>query len=85
MPDQYIDVRLEIETTELARHQDPSAYLVETLRGKADAECEAAGAHLRTDWTPEFLIQHAQHRLTGRAVTLVASRWAVTTPHDLTH
>lgn len=85
MPDQYIDVRLEVETARLMAERDPTAYLVETLRNKADETCREAGAHLRTDWTPEFLIQHAQHRITGTPVTLIASRWAVTAPRDLTH
>lgn len=83
MADQYLDVRLEVETWRLLAEADPTRYLIETLRGKADEACDRAGAHLRTDCAPEFIVQQAQHRITGDAVTLVASRWPVVTRRDL--
>ena len=78
----YIDVTLEIHVADLAAQPDPTRYLWEVMRTKADDECAKAGAHLRTDSTPEVIVKQAHSALIGD-VTLVASRWAVDVPDSL--
>ena len=80
MRDAFVDVLLEIPTTDLAIQPDPSKYLFDRMRESADAICAEQGAQLRTDRAPEVVIREGRHPLLGTDMTLVASRWAVTVP-----
>lgn len=80
--DLYVDVTYEIPTSELAQKQDPSRYLLEVMRHRADALCDENGARLRTDRAPEVIIKEGKHVL-GWDMTLVASRWPVLAPDAL--
>lgn len=80
MRDLFIDVLLEIPVADLAHEADPTKALYDRMREAADAECDKAGAKLRTDRAPEVHIRQGRHPLLGLDMTLVASRWAVTAP-----
>lgn len=80
MRDIFIDVLLEVPTQDLAREADPTRYLWEQMRHKADETCAENGATLRTDRAPEVNIREGRHPLLGIDMTLVASRWAVIAP-----
>lgn len=77
--DVYVDVTYEISAHELRAMADPTRYLFEVMRDKADALCAESGARLRTDRAPEVIIKEAKHVL-GWEMTLVASRWAAVAP-----
>lgn len=80
MKDVFIDVTLEVPAAELARLDDPTAFLYGRMRDRADALCAENGARLRTDRAPEVVVQEGRHPLLGIDMTLVASRWAVVAP-----
>jgi hypothetical protein len=83
MRDIYVDVLLEVPVSELAVQSDPTRYLYEVMRLKADAMCAESGARLRTDRAPEVEVREGQHPITRQDVTLVASRWPVVAPDSL--
>lgn len=80
MRDVFMDVLLEIPTADLAGHDDPTRYLYEQMRRKADETCEENGARLRTDRAPEVIVRQGRHPLLGVDMVLIASRWAVVAP-----
>lgn len=80
MRDVFVDVLLEIPAADLAGQNDPTHYLYEQMRRKADQTCDENGARLRTDRTPEVVVRQGRHPLLGVDMVLVASRWAVIAP-----
>lgn len=80
--DAYIDVLLEVPVAQLARVADPARELWEQMRTKADQDCRAAGATLRTDVAPEVIVKQGHSSFVGD-VTLVASRWSVVVPESV--
>jgi hypothetical protein len=78
--DAFIDVLVEVPAADLAREADPTRFLYDVMRHKADAECATAGATLRTDRAPEVVVREGRHPLLHVDMTLVASRWAVVVP-----
>lgn len=80
MTDSFIDINLEIFTLELDKERDPTRYVWELARETADRHCAEAGGRLRTDRAPEIFVSEGLDRLTGQAITLVATRWAVVLP-----
>lgn len=83
MQDIFIDVLLEIPVSDLHAQDDPTRYLWERMRARADEECEKAGAQLRTDRAPEVVVKEGRHPLLQVDMTLVASRWAVVAPDSV--
>lgn len=81
MRDGFVEVLLEVPVAELRGLQDPTLELYERMRIAADAKCAEVGGWLRTDRSPEVMVQEARHPLIGD-LTLVASRWAVVVPED---
>jgi hypothetical protein len=81
--DVFVDVLLEIPTSDLALQDDPTKYLFDRMRDEADRLCDEGGAELRTDRAPEVVIRAGRHPLLGVDMTLVASRWAVLAPESL--
>jgi hypothetical protein len=80
MRDLFVDVLLEIPVADLRHQADPTRYLYERMRHRADEICHENGGRLRTDRAPEVHIRQGKHPLLGFDMTLVASRWAVTAP-----
>lgn len=80
MRDIFVDVLVEIPTRDLAQEADPTRYLYDLMRSRADELCAEGGARLRTDRAPEVHIREGRHPLLGIDMTLVASRWAVVAP-----
>lgn len=80
MRDMFIDVLLEVPAADLRQLDDPTRFLYERMRHRADELCEGNGARLRTDRSPEVHIREGRHPLLGIDMTLVASRWAVVAP-----
>ena len=83
MRDSFVDVFLEVPVADLQHEMDPTAYLYERMRERADQLCAENGARLRTDRAPEVRVQQGRHPLLGLDVTLVASRWAVVAPDSV--
>lgn len=84
MRDLFVDVTLEVPVADLALQPDPTRYLYERMRDSADRLCEQSGATLRTDRAPEVHVREGRHPLLGVDMTLVASRWAVVAPENVT-
>ena len=80
MRDSFVDVTLEVPATTLMLERDPSRYVFEKMRDKAQELCDASFGELRTDAKPEFLVQNAVDPTTGVDVVLCASRWPVVIP-----
>lgn len=80
MRDMFIDVLLEVPAVDLLHQEDPTRYLYERMRERADELCAENGARLRTDRSPEVHVREGRHPLLGLDMTLVASRWAVVAP-----
>lgn len=80
MRDIFIDVLLEVPTRDLGQQDDPTTYLYERMRHRADEICAEHGAQLRTDRQPEVHVREGRHPLLDIDMTLVASRWAVVAP-----
>ncbi len=80
MQDTFLDVTLEIRQKELDAADDPSALVLERLRGAADQLCQQVGGRLRTDRNPEVIIRNAEHKLTQESYVLIATRWAAVVP-----
>lgn len=80
MHDIYIDVLLEVPAVDLQHQADPTAYLYERMRTRADEMCTENGARLRTDRAPEVVVREGRHPLLDLDMVLVASRWAVVAP-----
>lgn len=83
MKDIFIDVTLELPTSDLFDLPDPTRFLIERLRSEADRECEGTGASVRTDRAPEFIVNEAIDPPTGKQMTLVAARFPVVAPDIL--
>lgn len=82
MRDTFVDVRLEVPVAELAGLSDAATQVLERMRDSADRLCAESGARLRTDRSPEIIVQQAIHPLLGD-MTLFASRWAVVAPESV--
>lgn len=80
MRDAFVDVTYEVPALELAMQRDPPSYVLERMRDRADALCAEQGARLRTDRSPEVIVNQAVERATGADTVLIASRWAVVVP-----
>lgn len=80
MRDTFLDVTLAVSQRELDVADDPSALVLEKMRGEADRVCMEVGGRLRTDRNPEVVIRNAEHKLTGERYVLLATRWAVVVP-----
>lgn len=80
MRDAFVDVMLEIPLFDLERQADEDRYIIERLRDAADAKCERAGAELRTDVIPEFVVEKGTLATTGEDYALIATRWACRIP-----
>lgn len=83
MRDIYMDVLLEVPVVDLQHQPDPTTYLLERMRTRADEMCAENGAQLRTDRAPEVVVREGRHPLLGLDMVLVASRWAVVAPERL--
>lgn len=83
MQDIYIDVLLEVPIADLQHQADPTAYLYERMRSRADEMCAENGASLRTDRAPEVVVREGRHPLLHLDMVLVASRWAVVAPEKV--
>lgn len=83
MRDMFVDVLLEVPARDLAALDDPSRFLYERMRTRADELCAESGARLRTDRAPAFRVVEARHPLLGVDMTLVATRWAVVAPDSV--
>lgn len=83
MQDIFVDVLLEVPTIDLAQQDDPTRYIFDRMRERADSLCAETGARLRTDRAPEVHIREGRHPLLGLDMTLVASRWPVVAPERL--
>lgn len=80
MRDVLIDVTYEISQLELMTERDPSGFLLEKMRGRADRLASEQGGYVRTDRAPEIVVKQAMDRLTSHPMVLVASRWAAVVP-----
>lgn len=83
MQDIFVDVLIEVPTQDLGQQDDPTRYLYERMRERADEVCAANGARVRTDRHPEVHVREGRHPLLGIDMTLVASRWAVVAPEHV--
>lgn len=83
MRDLFVDVTLEVPVSELSRVADPTKYLYDRMRLRADELCSEHGARLRTDRAPDVIVKQGRHPLLGIDMTLVASRWAVVAPESV--
>lgn len=83
MRDAFVDVLLEVPAADLRHVDDPTRFLYERMRSRADELCSEAGARLRTDRAPEVHIREGRHPLLGLDMTLVSSRWAVVAPESV--
>lgn len=81
MRDSFVDVTLEVPARVLMLERDPTRFVFEKMRVRAEALCDANFGRLRTDARPEFLIQNAVDPLTGSDMVLCASRWPVVIPN----
>jgi hypothetical protein len=79
--DVLLDVTLEVPRDDLTA-DGALAGVLEKLRGKADEQCQHVGGRLRTDREPQIVVQEAEHRLTGEAYVLFATRWAAVVPES---
>lgn len=80
MQDSFVEVTLEVPARTLMLQRDPSAYVFETMRDRADELCQANFGRLRTDRAPEIIVSNAVDRSTGADMVLCASRWPVVIP-----
>lgn len=83
MRDAFVDLLLEVTATELAQQDDPTRYLWERMRERADQVCGEQGARLRTDREPEVVVRQGKHPLLGFDMYLCATRWAVVAPEHV--
>lgn len=83
MRDAFVDVVLEVPASELRHLHDPTRYLYDRMRDRADQLCADSGAKLRTDRAPEVHVREGRHPLLGLDMTLVSSRWAVVAPESV--
>lgn len=80
MRDSFVDVTIEVPAQMLRLERDPSRYVFETMRDKAEEMCERSFGRLRTDSAPEIIVSNAVDRSTGLDMVLCASRWPVVIP-----
>lgn len=83
MQDLFVDVTFEVPAPELAKSADPSRFVFEMMRDRADALCAENGARLRTDRAPELQISQAVDLRTGLDMVLCAGRWPVVVPDSV--
>lgn len=77
MPDEYVDVYLEVPTNWLARLDDPTWAIYEAMRDKANEKCAEVGRRVDAGLGPvETRLVDAQ-AADRTDMTLVASRWRV--------
>lgn len=79
MRDSFVEVTLEVPAQSLMLERDPSAFVFETMRSRAEEMCERNFGRLRTDSAPEFLVKNAVTP-DGVDMVLLASRWPVVIP-----
>lgn len=80
MRDAFVDVTFEVSALELASVGNPSQFVLEKMRDRADSLCFESGGRLRTDSAPEILVNQAVDREDGTEMVLCASRWPVVVP-----
>lgn len=80
MRDQFIDVTVEFAAEALAQEREPSRFLLDLMRHKADEMCAQNFGRLRTDRVPEIIISRAVDPITGVEMVLAATRWSVVVP-----
>ena len=80
MRDSFVDVTLEVPARTLMLERDPSRYVFEAMRSKAEELCDRNFGRLRTDSAPEIIVTNATDRATGSDMVLCASRWPVVIP-----
>lgn len=73
--DHIFDVRLELDTFRLATEKDPTRTIAELSRHKAEAFADEHHLRLRHPDPREVVTSQAVDPLTGKALTLVATRW----------
>lgn len=73
--DRLFDVELEFDTLRLAVEKDPVRTIAEASRHKAESFATEHGLTLRHPDPREVVTSNAIDPLTGRGVTLVATRW----------
>lgn len=80
--DVFLDVTLEVSAADLPVGQS-GQIILDKLRPKVEAEVAAIpGARLRVDSRVEMHVSHAEHKLTGEDMVLVATRWPVVVPES---
>lgn len=79
MRDSFVDVTLEVPARALMLERDPSRYVFESMRERADELCARNLGRLRTDRAPEIIVSNAV-ALDGTDMVLCASRWPVVIP-----
>jgi hypothetical protein len=80
MRDSFVDVTLEVPARTLRLERDPSRFVFEKMRDRAEELCERNFGRLRTDSAPEIIVSNAVDRSTGDDMVLCASRWPVVIP-----
>lgn len=80
MRDSFVDVTLEVPARDLMLERNPTRYVFERMRERADELCAANFGRLRTDRAPEIIVSNAVDPLTGSDMVLCASRWPVVIP-----
>ena len=79
MRDSFVDVTLEVPARTLMLERDPTRFVFESMRDKAEQLCERNYGRLRTDRAPEIIVHNAIDS-TGVDMVLCASRWPVVIP-----
>lgn len=80
MRDSFVDVALEVPARTLLLERDPTRFVFESMRDKAEQLCERNYGRLRTDRAPEIIVENAVDAATGVDMVLCASRWPVVIP-----
>ncbi len=80
MRDSFVDVTLEVPARTLMLERDPTRFVFESMRDKAEQLCERNYGRLRTDRAPEIIVENAVDASTGADMVLCASRWPVVIP-----
>ena len=75
MPDRLFDVRLELDTLRLAAEKDPTQTIAELSRREAEQFAATHHLTLRHPDPREVHTSSAIDPATGKALTLVATRW----------
>lgn len=78
--DAFLDVTLEFSADGIDQARS-GQIILDKMRPKVEEEvAKIRGARLRVDSRVELHVSHAEHKLTGEDMVLVAARWPVTLP-----